>query len=298
MLRYTADLKTMLWLTLTLTLFFWQWSLSALTWWLYGPYLYFSIAIAVIVHNHNHVRIWKQASLNHLTDILLTLFYGFPVFGWIPTHNKNHHRHNNTKPDYTRTWRYWEGNSLFTLLTYPAISAYHQQKPIQSYVRHLYSGNKTQFYACLSQIVCLLLWIGVALLLDWRKALLLVIIPQQVSLSTVLCINYLQHVHADEEHAWNHSRNFTGPVLNFFMFNNGYHTVHHKQPALHWSKAPAAHKKIVQQIDPALNEPMMIWYLIRVYILGLIVPAFKPRSMRLKRMQMQHANKGAYVHKK
>lgn len=43
---------------------------------------------------------------------------------------------------------------------------------------------------------------------------------------------------------YNHSRNFTGPILNFFCFNNGYHTQHHISPGLHWSLLPMRHKDI------------------------------------------------------
>ena len=118
MLRYRADLKTLLWMVLTTSLLVALWRAPSLSWWLYVPFLYFSIAAAIMAHTHNHVRTWKSGPLNHLTDIWITLFYGYPLFAWIPTHNQNHHKYNNTEPDHTHTWRFWEANSLLTLLAY------------------------------------------------------------------------------------------------------------------------------------------------------------------------------------
>jgi beta-carotene hydroxylase len=119
----------------------------------------------------------------------------------------------------------WEGNHLVALLTYPLISAYYQQQAIGRYLVVVRTANRSRFGICLGQIGGLGTWVAAALVLDWQKALLFVVIPQQVALNTVLVFNYLQHVHADEEDPWNHSRNFTGQLLNFFLFNNGYHTI-------------------------------------------------------------------------
>jgi beta-carotene hydroxylase len=103
----------------------------------------------------------------------------------------------------------------------------------------------------------------------------------------VLIFNYIQHVHADEESQWNHSRNFVGWALNWFLLNNGYHTIHHEKPGLHWSLVPQEHAKIAHQVDPALFERSFWWYMIRVYLLGIFVPRFRTRSMRLARLQAQ-----------
>ena len=67
-----------------------KWNLAAIQPILYAWSLFMAVSVAVIAHNHNHVPIWRSRFLNTLTDYWLTLFYGFPAFGWIPTHNKNH----------------------------------------------------------------------------------------------------------------------------------------------------------------------------------------------------------------
>jgi len=178
-----------------------------------------------------------------------------------------------------------EKNNLLTLLIYPTLSGMAQQKAIGKFYRQQFRKNKEQFAFYTLQIASLVLWIGVALFIDWQKALIYVIIPQQVSVNTVLLFNYIQHVHADEESEYNHSRNIVGWPLNFFLFNNGLHTIHHMHPGLHWSETPAAHKKIEQLIRPDLKEQSFFWYLIRVYILGMFVPKFGTQSLRLKRKE-------------
>jgi beta-carotene hydroxylase len=125
------------------------------------------------------VPIWKSRFLNILTDYWLTLLYGFPAFVWIPTHNKNHHLLNNKKGDHTLSYRVIEKNIL-TLLSYPAVSSYSQQKPIANYLRNLWRSNRLQFYLAASQYLILGLYYTVAVFLNWKKAVLFIVIRIRV----------------------------------------------------------------------------------------------------------------------
>lgn len=283
-LRFKADIKTLIYVFLTTTLFILQWFYIGFNVFTYIIYLFLSVAVAVIIHNHNHLPIWRDKLMNTFTDWWLTVFYGFPIFAWIPTHNKNHHKLNNREGDYTITYRFSEKNNLVTLLTYPSISGFYQQKAIKLYLKEQYEKDRTRFWLCLSQYAILAIWLAAAFILDWKKALLFVFIPQQVSLFSVLIFNYVQHVHANEESEYNHSRNFTG-LLNFFLFNNGYHTAHHDKAGIHWSKVPEEHRKIEMHIDKSLNERSFWWYIFRSYFLGLFIKKYKTNSMRLERIE-------------
>jgi fatty acid desaturase len=117
MLKYKADLRTLAYLVVTTALLFVQWNLESFNFWIFVFSLFMAVSVAVIAHNHNHLPIWQNDTLNKLTDYWLTLFYGFPAFGWIPTHNRNHHRFNNREGDYTITYRLTEKNHLGVLLT-------------------------------------------------------------------------------------------------------------------------------------------------------------------------------------
>ncbi|MBK7034139.1 MAG: fatty acid desaturase [Ignavibacteria bacterium] len=284
LLRFKEDRRTVAYMAVTTLVFVLQWTLVGFQPLLYVGYLFLSVAVTVIAHNHNHLPIFRKPFLNTLTDYWLTVFYGFPAFAWIPTHNMNHHRLNNKEGDYTITYRLTENNTLLMLLFYPTMSSYFQQKPIRDYLRNMWNGDRRKWALAAGQYLMLFVWIGTFLVLDWQKALLYVIIPQQVGLFAVLVFNYVQHVHADEESQWNHSRNFTG-WLNLLLFNNGYHTVHHDKAGSHWSKAPELHAAVAKNIDPVLIEKSFWWYIFRVYFLGALIPKFRTKSMRLARMQ-------------
>jgi fatty acid desaturase len=75
--------------------------------------------------------------------------------------------------------------------------------------------------------------------------------------------------------------------MNWFLFNNGLHTVHHDNPGMHWSQAPEAHAKIAHTIDPRLNEQSFWWFMIRVYVLGPFSAKARSSSMRLERIAAQ-----------
>ena len=283
MLKHNADIKSLIYIFITTAMFITQWVWIGVNPFIYTWFLFMSVAVSVMTHNHNHLPMWRSKTMNILTDWWLTVFYGFPIFAWIPTHNKNHHRYNNREGDDSITYRVSEKNNFLTLMSYPTISGYYQQKAIFGYLKEMKANNKEKYWVCISQYAVLVLWIAGALLIDWQKALFLVIIPQQVSLFSVLIFNYVQHVHANEESEWNHSRNFTG-FLNFLLFNNGYHTIHHHKAGLHWYKVPEAHKEIEQNINPILLERSFWWYILRSYFLSVFIPKFRTNSMRLERI--------------
>ena len=61
------------------------------------------------------------------------------------------------------------------------------------------------------------------------------------------------------------------PVLNAWLFNNGYHTVHHWKPTEHWSKLPELHASVSHLIHPELQLPQVFVYLFRTYAVGLFI---------------------------
>ena len=290
MLKYMADVRSLINMALTTFLLFFLWQNGSQMSWptfllVYGAQLLLAVIVAVMSHNHQHLPMWRSKFMNLLTDLWLSMFYGFPIFAWIPTHNKNHHVHINTDEDYTRTYRVTEKNNFLTLITYPSISGYFQQKPVYNYYKGLWSSDRTKFFMATSQILVIAVFVITALVLNWKKALLFVIIPQQISLYFVLIFNYVQHIHADEETKYNNSRNFTGAILNFLLLNNGYHTAHHISGRTHWSELKEKHASIVHKIHPSLNEENFFWFLFRVYFLGSFIESYSSKNMRLARME-------------
>ena len=51
---------------------------------------------------------------------------------------------------------------------------------------------------------------------------------------------------------WNNARNFIGPVINYLTFNNGYHTIHHMYPSMHWSRLDDISCMLASQLPSSL----------------------------------------------
>jgi fatty acid desaturase len=50
--------------------------------------LYLSFTAGVFVHNQNHRAVFTGKKANFAYGLWLSVFYGFPIFSWIPTHNR------------------------------------------------------------------------------------------------------------------------------------------------------------------------------------------------------------------
>lgn len=287
MLKYKADRIAVFYILIITSVFLIHWNLAHFNYFLYALELFMATLVFVIAHYHNHVPMWRSQTLNRLTNYWLTIFYGFPIYVWIPTHNLNHHKFNNKAGDLTITYRYSEKNNLATLLTYPIISSFFQQKIILQYLFKLRKNRPFEFWHCVSQYFILAVVMAGAFILDWKKALLFLVIPQQVTMFTVLVINYMQHVHADEESEFNHSRNFTG-IMNKILLNSGLHTAHHERMGLHWSLLPEGHAKIADKIDDRLIIKNLAKFLFSTYILSLFFKKFQSQSMRLQRLRSEN----------
>ncbi len=295
MLRHKADIRTLLYMVVTTLIFAYQWHVGFADFgvWnllLYIVYLHFAVAVSVMTHNHNHLPVWHNKTFNLLTDWWLTVFYGIPIFTWIPTHNSNHHRYTNKEGDSTATYRKTELNNLFTFVSYPGMSSYFQiTEGIIPFMKELKKKDNQRYWQYLTQCFVLVAWWVFWFAIDWQKAIVFVIIPQQVSGYIVQIFNYVQHVHADEESDFNHSRNFMG--VNLFLFNNGYHTVHHLKAGMHWSETPKYHAQVVDKINPELIEKSFWGYVIRTYVISAIWPKYRSKSMRLERIARKQESK-------
>jgi fatty acid desaturase len=252
MLRYAEDRRTVAYLATTAVLTVINWRLGRVHPVVYPVTLFFFFTSAVISHNHNHLGIWKSRPLNLFTSYVISIFYGYPAIGWVPTHNQVHHRLNNRPGDSSRSPKFFQRNHLAALLVYPTLTNFAQTKDIRVFLRDLYHRDRGAFWSAASEYVVFFGTMLVLFLIDWRKTLLFFVIPQQTALFLIQCVNYVQHVETDAFSEWDHSRNFLSPILNAVLFNNGYHTVHHLKPGVHWSELPALHAQHAHKIDPSL----------------------------------------------
>jgi fatty acid desaturase len=268
LLRFSADRRSLGVLTVYAALVAMAWTLipAGPLQLLVIPVLgYASWLCAVVAHNTVHAPVFHRRSLNSLFQIWVSLSYGFPISDYIPGHNLSHHRFLQAREDVMRTSKVRFRWNLLNLLSFPFAvtpgivrgnARYGKLKGSEAWRRQL-------------RLETIVVWgVKVGLLaLDWRKALLFVVVPQLIANLGIVGINFLWHDGCDPEHPVNHSRNFTGPLLNFLALNNGYHGMHHEEPALHWSLLPEAHaRRIRPGLHPALEQPSLLTYLWRTFV--------------------------------
>ncbi len=280
MLRYAADRRTLLYLAFTGLLTGLNWRLGQVQPVLYVLQLFMFFTAAIISHNHNHVSMWKSRPANLVTSYVIALFYGYPAVGWIPTHNQVHHKLNNRPGDSSRAPKLFKGNHLLALLVYPTLTSLLQTRDIQAFLKDLWRRDRSAFWAAASEFVVFYGVMAALFVVDWRRALVFVLVPQQVALFLIQAVNYLQHVETDAYSEWNHSRNFVSPILNALLFNNGYHTVHHLKPGVHWSRTRELHAKHEAQIHGSLLVPSVFGYIGRTFF---VRPFTRARAPALPR---------------
>jgi fatty acid desaturase len=274
-LRFVEDRRTLCWAFLLFplgpALALWRPSLLP---WLAPLLLYCSYLSGVLTHNHNHCGVFRERWANLAYGAWLSIFYGFPIFSWIPTHNHNHHRFRNGDGDMTATARHAQRDSLLTALTYPPASSRFQLPALATFVRTAFRARSRQRSRIVLESTVLLLAhaaLGLAALLRHGVgpgALVYVCalgLPAFMGTYWMMLTNYLQHVGCDAASEHDHSRNFVSPFFNWFVFDNGLHTVHHEHPGLHWSRYRALHRQREAQIAPELNQNTLLGFALRRY---------------------------------
>lgn len=278
MLRYKADLRTLFFIGLYFG------TLGAL--WVFTPddlreadfrwvvpaflaLCVLSFQGAVSTHNGVHCPIFKQRWLNKIWQVVLTLTYGHPVSSYVPGHNLSHHKHTQSTRDVMRTTKArfrWHllNLFLFMLKCVPGI-----MKADAAYTKTMRTRHPRWFRQMVYELIALWGVTAVLLYLDWQKTLVFWVVPHLYAQWGIVTMNLLQHDGCDQNSEWNHSRNFVGGLVNWFTFNNGFHTIHHMQPGLHWSLAPKAHAELVApHIHPNLDQKSLLAYLFKTFVLN------------------------------
>lgn len=190
---------------------------------------------AVIAHNAMHRPVFRSPFLNRVFQVLLTLGTGETASSFVPVHNFGHHTHLQTGKDMMRTSKArfrWNllNQLLFTYLVGGAVT--------RSTYRYFWAmRHKRPAWFLQVMVEAAVLWSSWLLLLwfDWSSFLLYLFLPQQFAAWGIVGINYVQHDGCDAEHPYNHSRSFTGRLVNWWTFNNGFHGIHHMKPGAHWA---------------------------------------------------------------
>lgn len=271
MLRFNADRRSLFFVLVYFCLLIGQWALEPRSLWLrVGLFLatcFFSFFGAVITHNTIHAPVFRSKSVNRVFQVILSLTYGSPVSSFVPGHNLSHHKFTQTEKDVMRTTKVRHDSNLLNMLEFVPRVAIAILRNDAVYVSAMKNHHRTWYRQFRLEQAVVLGVTALLFLLDWKKAIVLWMIPHLYAAWGIIGMNYLQHDGCDAMHTYNHSRNFVGRWVNWWTFNNGYHGIHHKMPGLHWSLLPSEHAlQIAPFIDPRLDEKSLFTYMVRTFL--------------------------------
>jgi fatty acid desaturase len=240
-----------------------------------GAACFFSFLNAVVIHNHLHQGIFESRRLNMLFRTVLSFGALYPASANIPSHNLVHHHFDDEgQPDWAAPENVDFRWNLLNLIHFPNVAG---PNTFEGVSRWKAVANRTEFGR--QYLYENVFAFGLTLVLfvhDFWTTLFFVAIPQLYGARCILRINLIQHDACDISSDWNHSRNFVGRAFNWIMCNNGYHTIHHNRAGMHWTELAEAHaREVVPRIDPTLDEPSMVKYLLRTYLFTLARPGLR-----------------------
>lgn len=254
-LRHRADLRTLGFLLAALVLAGGLWSgmvrhpIAVL-----GS-CFLSFICCIIAHNHMHLPVFRGRVWNSIFQVLLMFGSGQPPTGIITAHNERHHGSPDSEDDFVRTSLVRSRWNVINLMVFPflSVAAMFREKP-DDLARWKNSRPRLYRQALLERSVFYSIML-LLIALDWKSTLMFLILPWLVAQLSLVGVNLLQHQDCDTESEYDHSRNVTGAMVNWFLLNNGFHTAHHLRPSMHWSLLPDFHRShVIPRMNPALDH--------------------------------------------
>ena len=212
-------------------------------WWLaYAPYfyisqLYFKGRFGLMLHCISHRKLFKKGYtwLYHWT-----IWVVCPFFGHTPESYFVHHVENNMEDDASSTLRY-QRDSLWNFIKYwlrffmlgfrDTFMYLFSRKRKKMYMRLTY--GEMSFYAfCIA--MCFV---------NFKATLFIFIIPFAFARLVMMVGNWAQHAFIDISDPEHNTINCINTKYNHTCWNDGYHSVHHLRPALHYTEIPVEFQK-------------------------------------------------------
>lgn len=269
MLRYVEDLRTLFFLSLCIIIYKHYWNHF------YNKFLFIVVSLqsfqmSVIVHNCAHTHPFKYKFLNNVFFILLTLVSGSPTSLYVPGHNESHHLHLETEKDMMCTTQMQYDSEFLNLVLFAPSIISKILKNERIYMFEQYKKRSRLFYRYFMESIVYFSFIAFLSYYNLKKTFFVYLLPTVLGKYMIISLNMLQHYKCDPLSKYNHSRNFTGFLLNYFFLNNGFHTAHHISPGTHWSLLPKKHKTIEKNIHPSLVKSNILLYIYEHHFPGLI----------------------------
>lgn len=201
-----------------------------------------AVAIACNHYQH-HLNVFKARWLNRVYETILFLQTGTPPYLITLHHNLGHHPHY-LEPEMD-TLR-WQGRGLGECL-------------VKNFAGHLtwtraLGRRYPRVYRRMKVMTAVgLLPLAVFFWLDPARTLIVFVGPMLLAIFNVARLGYEQHAGLEMNDHLHASRNIESRLYNLVTFNSGYHTAHHVQPGLHWSRLPEFHRELRDRIPAELR---------------------------------------------
>ena len=213
-----------------------------------------SLTIGVL-HMHTHRPLAVSRRVNRVIDVLCCLPGGLTAAEMREVHILNHHRYNDGPGDITSTEGREHGlRAVWYWVRYGTIVKNHTIRTI--FAADASAGRRKrrpQFVLDFTLVVVLIAatWYATGT----TRFALFYWIPFVVTQVNSGYFAWLTHAPARPfEDDPSKSINTAGNWLNFFIFNQGYHSVHHRYPGIHWSQIPDK-LDFMRQVDPGVIVP-------------------------------------------
>jgi beta-carotene hydroxylase len=262
-LKNKNDIRTLVFVLLIslARVYFWWYAVSP--YWIFLPLIVaLTFILFSIKHNHIHLPVFNSKKYNNLFDYILDIMTGNTVHDAFIIHIENHHKETNKQSDWGKTHRFVNNKGVFAIIRYALTTPFEFVKGKRLWMKQ--PGNKERVRNSIRAKLILWSFYSLAMFVDFQATFMFIIIPNILAQFVLVSFNYFQHNGCDPNSLYDHSRNFTGSLINFLTFNNGFHTAHHHFPVAHWSQAPEIHKSLQSKINPVLNESNFLKYFFRV----------------------------------
>lgn len=250
MFRYAADRLPVLIVLLFSALDFTIYFMVDNPWWLLLYLVIMIIPRGLICawnHHHQHTPTFFWKPLNRVLEFFYALHTGATTNLWVLHHVLGHHRNFLDQGSDESAWQRKDGKAMSALeytLSIAGTAYYRGFKVGRNFVR---VQRDFIFYS--------LLTLAVLVLMCWFRfipAMLVFVLPMIISLFFTAWVTYDHHSGLDTDDQYLASYNNINRLFNIVTGNLGYHTAHHFQQGLHWSKLPELHEQIKHQIPPEL----------------------------------------------
>ncbi|MGE0215875.1 fatty acid desaturase [Mycolicibacterium sp.] len=213
-----------------------------------------SLTIGVL-HMHTHRPLAVSRRVNRAIDLLCALPGGLTEVDMREVHIINHHRFNDGPRDITTTAGREHGlRAIWYWVSYSPMIHLHTIRML--FAPNISAERRKRRHRYLTDVAALVVLIGAtAYFADPLRFAVFYLVPFVLVQINAGYFAWLTHAPArvfDDDPS--RSINTVGNILNFLTFNQGYHSVHHRYPGIHWTEIPDK-LDFMRDVDPGAVVP-------------------------------------------